>query len=465
MAGSSRVTESADGAGAYRPRRGAQRPPLPWPHHVAVALAAATPFVQMTMLGASSQFLQAFVPPMNFALCLILVILLRPDIAFWRRAAVVIGLLLAALSWAVTPELLQGLIPPDLAPRSSPDLLAANALRLLAGIAALVSGAIIGYRRGAVAAAAPWLLLFGALNLMLGLAARAVDPNHVWGFDKSIHQARFTGTLLNGNAAAVVFGLLALLAAGQALALFGRSRFGQSRSSWIGFALSGLASLLFLFAGVVTASRAGVVLTLAALLLLLFTARSSHASRRIAWPWLAALVLFVAAGAWVGGSLGLLLMERFSLPQADSFDRALIWRHYWRLAQAAPLFGYGLGSFTDANLAHLNTVKDAVFLSYIHAAHNHGLQLLLAGGWPFLVLHLAAGSLITARTVRNRRPDFDPRARALWLGLLVVLGGSMVDIALTVPAIVTLCAVILGLLWGRAIRRSSDRAERAPPDL
>ncbi|WP_420143838.1 O-antigen ligase family protein [Sphingobium sp.] len=432
-----------------------------WGYIAASALTALVPFVQMTALGGNSQLLQAIMAPLNFGLCLILLPLIRPDGAFWRKAAWVIVLLLAALAWALLPELAgPGRLPGEPV-HMLPDLGLSNMLRYLAGTAALLAGAMVGYRRGAIGRTVPWFILFGALNLAIGLMARADDPDRLWGMDKTIHHDRFTGTLLNGNAAAAVFGLLAILAVGQALVLFGgpRSRSGNARS--IGMALSILAAISCLLACVITASRSALVLTLGAIFILLIMARLSARTLRIRGQWLAVLAIVTAAGAWIGGTMGLMVMERFAQSDGQAIDRVPIWQHYWDLVQAAPAFGYGLGSFTDANLAHLSTVRQAYQFSYIHAAHNHALQLLLAAGWPFLLLHIIAIALIIAMIVRTGRREFDPHARAIWLGLLIVLTCSMVDIALTVPAIVTLCALLLGLLWGRAIRRGVS-AMRSP---
>jgi hypothetical protein len=139
----------------------------------------------------------------------------------------------------------------------------------------------------------------------------------------------------------------------------------------------------------------------------------------------------------------------------DSLYRAEIYARFWRIYLDSPLFGYGLNAFTDVNLTTLGSAKEARDFSYIHAAHNHILQLLLAGGWPFLLAHVGAIGLIVKRTC-EQSPFRDAGMFAIWLGLLIVLGCSMTDIALTVPAILSLIAAIGGHIWGRAIRIKFD---------
>lgn len=438
-----------------------------WRVQAAVIVLALNIFAQTTALGANDEFLQALAAAANIAVALLILILLPPSERFWRKSAVVFLLLGGGLLWACLPEIAHAygftsLLPGPAPIRRTPDLALLGVCRYFGGVAALLSGAMIGYHRGATRSAIDWLLIFGMLNLLIGLILRAMDPEHVWGMAKPMHELRFTGTFQNANVAAAIFAFLAVLGLGRVLTLIRDGGFvrGGTMSAWL------VARIIIVLAAfgacVIAASRASLALMVLAMAALAYAwyAPDVPRGRRL---FIAIIILIaVCALIWLSGAFDLLIAERMGQMGVDSVYRGEIYARLWRLFLESPLYGFGLGSFSDMNIYYLDHAREARDFSYINAAHNQALQLMLAGGWPFLILQFLAGALIVRRAVR-RNVVKDPSQLAVWLALGVILGCAMIDIALTVPSVVTLASAVLGILWGRGLRiHSSDRETPTP---
>jgi len=91
------------------------------------------------------------------------------------------------------------------------------------------------------------------------------------------------------------------------------------------------------------------------------------------------------------------------------------------------------------------------------AAHNAPVQLAIEAGWPGLALLLVALAAIGWQIARARR---DWWSVAPLCALAAIAGSAMIDIALNVPAVVALFAVLLGSVWGAAL--ASGTATRRP---
>ena len=123
----------------------------------------------------------------------------------------------------------------------------------------------------------------------------------------------------------------------------------------------------------------------------------------------------------------------------------------------APLFGYGLQSFSELNLHHLGGPLEATGFWYINSAHNKILGILIEGGWPYLGLLVLTVAVMGSNMLRYRRIERDdPLMRAIPLGLLLLLSCSMVDIALDVPALAALAVFLFAMMWGRSLRIAAD---------
>lgn len=417
---------------------------------------AAVPMIEITALGANGALLAALAALLQLGSALLILVLLWPAARLWKGVAPTLLVLLAGLVWACLPEFAGSLgwgasLPWGPAVRFVPDLLLANICRYLGTIASLVAGVMIGYRRGLMRTAVDWLIVFGTINALTGLVLREIDPVHIWGLDKNIHRFRFTGTLQNANAAACIFGVIALLAAARLWVSIDISRGSRGSGAMSVLLLNVVAVAVGFGACLITGSRATLMLTLLGLAwlgLAAFRDRAAAPGTR----WIGPLAIGGACLAMLAlfGGLTLSRMEGLA---GGSENRWVIWQHYWRLAVREPVYGYGLGSFSDMNLHFLSSREDALSFAYINAAHNHLLQLLLAGGWPFLASQIVALGLMVIPILRSRRREHhDPVFSGMWLGLAVIGGCSMIDIALAVPAILTMAATLTGLLWGRSLR-------------
>jgi O-antigen ligase len=433
------------------------------PARVAAILLAATAMAQITVLGANTGLLAVGAAALNMACAIVILLLLAPPGALWARAAPCLVLLGAALLWAVLPDLAGGTgiaaIDATIAPRMVPDLIGIEVTRYLGAVAAVLAAAMVGYRRGLMRTAVNWLLILGGLNLLLGLVLRQIDPLHVWGFDRGILGDRFSGTLLNANASGCISGALALLAFGK----WQEERATAAADPTVGrkgFHLPGLSLVLAcaaLGACVITGSRTAAVVTVIGLLLLAAFGLPDRLGRRWGSP-LAIGAVVIAGAAGLLFVTGDVVFNRLPFLEADAMDRVTIWQHYYELAMRSPWFGFGLGSFPEINLHYLGNPEQARMFWYINAAHNSPIQLLLEGGWPYLLLIAGAilgmaGQIVLGRRHRRRDPGF----RSMIGALLLIFACSLTDIALTVPAIITFAAVLLGLLWGRALRVMEDR--------
>jgi hypothetical protein len=423
---------------------------------IAGILFAAVPMIEITVLGANGALLAALAAILQTGSALVILALVWPAARLWKGVAPVLLVILAGLGWACLPEFASSFgwsasLPWGPAVRFVPDLLLANICRYLGTMATLVAGAMIGYRRGLMRTTVDWLIVFGTINAVTGLVLREIDPVHIWGLGKNIHRFRFTGTLQNANAAACIFGVITLLAVARLLVTMQASRGARGFGAMSVLLLNVVAVVIGFGACLITGSRATLMLAVLGLAWLGLTAyRDRAAAPRIRWLTPAAIAAACLAMLALFGELTLSRMDGLA---GGSENRWLIWQHYWGLAVREPVYGYGLGSFSDMNLHFLSSREDALNFAYINAAHNHLLQLLLAGGWPFVASQIVAVALMVVPIARNRRVgQHDPVFSGLWLGLAVIGGCSMIDVALAVPAILTLAATLIGLLWGRSLR-------------
>lgn len=431
------------------------------PQDIANGLLAFMVFIEITALGVNDQLLQAYANILNIFIALVVLNWLKADLAFWKQIAYPFLALALGLTWACLPVFattydLWSVMPGAKPPRPVPDLQFSGGLRFVSQMAILMTATLVGYRRASMRALVDWILIFGLANLVLGLLLRWVDPQHVWGMAKTMHEFRFTGTFQNANVAGVLFGVLGLLALGELLALieFGGIHHAAAARGWSTF--YALCAFAFFGALLITASRSAIVLTIlagTALAIRPYIVRKMGIKGALIGFAIAAVML--AFVLFAASTLDLPVLARFSQVGPDSVYRSAIYGRFWQIYLHSPLFGYGLSSFSDVNLAFLETAREAREFGYINAAHNQLLQLLMAGGWPFLAAHVIAIAIIVRRSVSQGTLS-GASALAPWLALLVVLGCSMIDIALTVPAILAFCVVIIGNMWGRGVRTRLD---------
>jgi O-antigen ligase len=356
------------------------------------------------------------------------------DRALWPAAA----LGAALLAWgALTPH------------HAAPDLLPQALAKLTGTLALLLASMALSLRPGHTSACAK-ALVQGAAALILGtVLLRMVPLPAEWSItptDTALH--RFSGTLGNPNAEGILFAMLGTVASGLALERF-----------WLWYDLPGEKRLIALLSSALVAlgcltivglsqSRSALLLWMLAQLLLLGHSLWPSARARLgAWR----MALALAASALLLPLAASATLDRLGILASDSAGRVLIWQTYLPIAWQSPWTGHGLSSFIAINQAHLRP-DNAVALWNFGAAHAAPLQILIETGWPGLALSLALLGVLATPLIRRA---YDPLSLAITLALAIALGASMVDIALNVPGIAALFAVLAGLNWGRARRSAS----------
>ena len=418
----------------------------------AAALIATNCTVQIVALGADTATLGSLAGLSNALTGAALVILARPSWQMLGASFLPVGILIAALTWAVWPDL-TGSGKGD---RIAPDLVAVDATQLAALIGLLVGAAMVGARRDWVWPALEALSAGGAACLGIGLVLRATEPNTVWGLPKGIFINRYTGTMLNANAMAAIHSAFAILALGIMLAQLRGGVFGALRHRAFRIPVYGGLAAAHLVACGITGSRTAFGALVVAASLLVWWYRWSLAQNRGRFSQFLAAVAMLAF-ALVASNLA--LAERLASVGDDWETRTLIWRHYADLAANAGPHGYGLGSFAEVNRAFLPDSKLATNLWYVNAAHNVVLQTALEGGVAYALLICLAVAIMAAQIGANLPRSYP--ARLVQLALVASCAATLTvgldDIALNITAAATMTTSMWGLAWGRSLQNRQKR--------
>jgi len=255
---------------------------------------------------------------------------------------------------------------------------------------------------------------------------------------------RLSGGFLSANSGATVFGVLTVIGLGNLLRQWRQAAgLGIARQlSQVSTALAFV--LLFSVCLLLTASRMGVVAAAVAASILLVWETFEAKGQRL--PILIfGLVLLVVAGVLMLGSNDL-LWQRLDKVDGDLVVRGAIFSAHWKAFLVSPLFGYGLGSFSDVN-SQIMTAENYGNLWSIRATHNVYLQWLeeagIVGAAPMFILIGVVLAVGVWRTTQLRSGQ--TLLRALVVGNLVVLIHGTTDYGLQVPSIAAFWAFLLGL--------------------
>lgn len=413
-------------------------------------------FAEQMALGANGPILALIASGAEIAAALCLLWLLQPPAAFWMKGWPVLLALLLAFLWLFMPAL----APPFFAwapVRPVPDLTLPGVVRWLGGASMLLAGAWLGFRRGAMRHALDVMMGLGVVAILVGFAMRQYDPDHIWGQAKAIAMSRFTGTLLNANAQATLAAITALLGTGGLLVALrtGGLADGASQSRAHLF-FSAAACVGGLGACVGSGSRTILVATVAAMLLL---AGADRRLRQQLWSRHGLVIGATVTIAILLLSLGAsdLTLSRFEMLESASIVRGHFMTHYAGLVLKSPWIGYGPLSFDQVNQANMGDPAGAMTFWYVHSPHNVILSLLMAGGFPYLLLLVAAIVMAGMQVVRHRRADrSNPMLRAAVAGIGVIAVGSLVDIQADVPVLSSTLCYLAAMIWGRALRVAVD---------
>jgi O-antigen ligase len=424
-------------------------------------VAVAVVFGQLLAFGANSALLATLLS--EFCLlaagaCLLLERGPRMERAY-LAAAGPLALLALAILWVILP-----VIAPSIAPqRAVPDYLLVELVKLAALGVLVLLGVQIGRNPRGLRVAVFWLLCAGLVYLLASLWLWRDHPTEVWGQVKGRHLGRFTGTLLNANAAACLCATVALLGLAQLHAAFAPERRPTLPEDWIEAGVAIVAILFSILTIFLTASRtAGICLAAFALIQALATKR-----RRRGGGLRRAIAVVVLGGAGVIGAVVLRGAATFDRPfgSEDSYVRLAAWRVVTDLIQQSPLFGYGLGAYRQLNQSHLEAAK-ADYLWDLGAAHQPILQAALEGGIPFAAALVAAVAWVAVSAGRNlgRRAVGQELALGCVAATGLIFAAAQVDIALNVPAVASLAMLLLGLAWGWSLSLPSGRRSTNEPN-
>lgn len=334
-----------------------------------------------------------------------------------------------------------------------------GAASLLSAFAAYALGALLSPDSKARDWAGRWLVIFAIVYAFVGL--------YLFFATAGANGARLDVGVSSANAAAALFGVLALVAMAL-LVRAGRGRLGgdvetslPSGWGWAGFALKApmsFAAMLLLFACLLlTASRGGLVATLAGILI--FAAAIATQSVKNAGArggiLLAPIAIIAATFALLFARGGEDVMQRFALAAEDLEVRRALADAHWSFVTERPLFGYGLNTYHELN-ALAATPENWRALRAPGSTHNIFIQVLEetgAAGLGLWALMLATPIFRAISRIAGRRSGAEWAAAAFAATALLLLHG-VVDFTLQVPAIAALYAFILGMTVGRGERRA-----------
>jgi O-antigen ligase len=324
----------------------------------------------------------------------------------------------------------------------------------LACFLALFSGFMAGRDRETAKRVLHVTAIAAAAYAALSISLFAIDPTVVLWRQKLAYRTVLTGTFTNRNTAAIYFGsfgVIWLLVLSERLS----KDWPRHARNWIdGTAVvlrrpsraavrAAISLLLVLSAMFMTGSRAGVLLSLGAMLgaALTFYRRKLSSAGAV----VGALVL--------GGVLTLVLLQlmgstvtdRFNQSNAADFGRLYAYRSTAAIIAQFPWFGTGLGTFPLIFPAYRSS--EITTWGTWDRAHNTLLEIACEQGIPFstvvLVGFLIMGTALAYGVGARRRGRITPLC-AFWVGTLVAVH-SLVDFSLQIPAVSILVFTLSGI--------------------
>lgn len=304
-----------------------------------------------------------------------------------------------------------------------------------------------------------WSLWAGGALAIAAFLDFALEPDLSFGRARPYHTERLAAPFLSSNTAATFYGIIAVMSAAELIRILSAPA-DHPLKTVERIVVRGLfptTYLLFAFANVIlTASRAGLLVTVAGLLLLTGWELLSRLLRGRLTLSLAKLGAAGAVTSIIAGALfltsGELLQDRLAIAAEDD-TRIVLLQAYASAVELEPALGHGLGSFAWVNDL-IVTPDNADLLQTQGAAHNVYLQWLLQGGLVGTIL-LGLVVLPIVLTIflglgrRRRRTTY---MRATLCIVLLVGAHGMVDYAVEIPMVAWWLSWLLGLAAGLAVK-------------
>jgi O-antigen ligase len=297
------------------------------------------------------------------------------------------------------------------------------------------------------------LLPVGVVSVMIGLAQVAQGPDSSLRFFSVTNPTEAVGFFANRNHfAAFLYCSIVLAAAWVSESAMASanldSRIRGDAASFIAI-LVGMTTIVILLAGQAMArSRAGIALTLVALIgsfAFAYSDKRHHRSIVSSYKLLLGAIAFAIA-----------LSLQFTLSRIiGRFDADLLEDARWTIARRAieaarayfP-FGAGVGTFVPVYAA-FERPEDALRNAYVNHAHNDFLEFWLESGIFGIGLFVAFATWWVSRTLElwRRSADVDrPYARAASLIIALLLAHSFVDYPLRTAAMMTFFALACAVM-------------------
>jgi O-antigen ligase len=258
-----------------------------------------------------------------------------------------------------------------------------------------------------------------------------------------------TGTMVNRNNFATYMGLVLLCSVGAYLFRFRgitRGRTGRDRivfflqTAFVKGMLRLSSIVIILGSLLLSLSRAGITFSLLSLGILFLLYISIHGKhRRLYGPMTAILIVALIIVIFMNGDK---FFQRICETTLEHDFRLKAYEQIWQAIQAAPLMGFGLGSFEQAFPMYAN-----IETSQLTRAHNDWLEMVFELGWPGALLWFGVLTGLVWRCFwglfRRERDHLYPLVGCC-AGLLVGLH-SFVDFSLQIPAVAASFAALLGI--------------------
>jgi O-antigen ligase len=306
----------------------------------------------------------------------------------------------------------------------------------------------------------------GVAYALYGMAAYLIDPTHLLWLEKRAYRDVLTSTFVNRNTAAVYFGscaVLWLLILSQEL----RRRLPPGKIQWRSvprwlllqmprpMVVSCSMLLVCLAAMLMTASRAGVVISLMGLVLAFACFFYRDLPRRGG----------VAAALAIGGFIALLVLQilggnvsgRFEVQGLSDEARLETYRSTLRMIVDHPWFGTGLGTFVWSFPAYRSAHMS--MWGVWDKAHNTPLELASDLGLPLACLIVLAWLIVLGVLIRGvliRRRDVIVPVGAFAVAI-IGLTHSLIDFSLQIPGYAIVVFALVGAGLAQSFSISGNR--------
>ena len=305
----------------------------------------------------------------------------------------------------------------------------------------------------------PLILGFGLLSGLIGILQIAGPSSGPLYFYDITNNGFAVGLFANRNHAAFM-----LACSLPVLAIFAST--GQSEQSARFRTWSALIFAIVLLPLIlVTGSRAGLALSLAALVLSMIIYRRPDllpklSKRRGRLYYIAAIgVVFCITATFALASRATALQRLLTLGNEDDL-RFRLWAPIVKLGWQYFPVGSGIGSFVET--FQIGEPDELLTLNYANHAHNDWLELWMTGGAPALAFVLTA---VIAWSLRSRDAwlRWDPRSRDTRFArlgsiiLLLLAAASLVDYPLRAPSLACIAVVASIWLFGNPTEREKMR--------